>query len=72
MSITAPKGTKDILPADIENWHFIEKTAEETFTKANFKEIRTPIFEDTNLFERGVGDRREAHVGNVYSTACES
>ena len=40
MSIKAPKGTKDILPEEIENWHKIEKTAEDIFSKANFKEIR--------------------------------
>lgn len=67
MNIKAQKGTKDILPEEIENWHFIEKTAEETFKKANFKEIRTPIFEDTNLFERGVGDSTDIVNKEMYT-----
>ncbi len=67
MFIKAPKGTKDILPAEIPNWHFIEKTAQETFNKANFKEIRTPIFEDTNLFERGVGDTTDIVNKEMYT-----
>lgn len=67
MAIVAPKGTKDILPADIENWHMIEKTASEVFSKANFKEIRTPIFEDTNLFERGVGDTTDIVNKEMYT-----
>lgn len=67
MSIKAPKGTKDILPDEIENWHFIEKTAEKIFSKADFKEIRTPIFEDTNLFERGVGDTTDIVNKEMYT-----
>ena len=54
--IQAPKGTKDILPNDVELWHFMENVAAEVFGVANFKEIRTPIFEDTHLFARGVGN----------------
>ena len=67
MSIKAPKGTKDILPEEIENWHNIEKVAAEIFSKANFKEIRTPIFEDTNLFERGVGDTTDIVNKEMYT-----
>ncbi|MBQ9244939.1 histidine--tRNA ligase [bacterium] len=67
MSIKAPKGTKDILPEEIVNWHFIENTAEKIFSKANFKEIRTPIFEDTNLFERGVGDTTDIVNKEMYT-----
>ncbi|MCD7879863.1 MAG: histidine--tRNA ligase [Candidatus Gastranaerophilales bacterium] len=67
MSIQAPKGTKDILPDEIENWHNIEKTAEDVFSRANFKEIRTPIFEDTSLFERGVGDTTDIVNKEMYT-----
>lgn len=67
MSIKAPKGTKDILPLEIVNWQNIEKTAGEVFSKANFKEIRTPIFEDTNLFERGVGDTTDIVNKEMYT-----
>lgn len=67
MSIQAPKGTKDILPNEIVNWHKIENAAYEVFSKANFKEIRTPIFEDTALFERGVGETTDIVNKEMYS-----
>lgn len=67
MSIKAPKGTKDILPFEIVNWQNIEKIAQEVFSKANFKEIRTPIFEDTDLFERGVGDTTDIVNKEMYT-----
>ena len=67
MSIKAQKGTKDILPNEVANWQNIEKVAYETFSKANFKEIRTPIFEDTNLFERGVGDTTDIVNKEMYT-----
>jgi len=67
MAIKAPKGTKDILPDEIANWQYIEKTANEVFSKANVKEIRTPIFEDTCLFERGVGDTTDIVNKEMYT-----
>lgn len=67
MSIKAPKGTKDILPSEIVNWQFIEEAAKDVFSKANFKEIRTPIFEDTDLFERGVGDTTDIVNKEMYT-----
>lgn len=67
MSIKAQKGTKDILPGEIANWHKIEETAKDLFTKANFKEIRTPIFEATELFERGVGDTTDIVNKEMYT-----
>ena len=67
MSIKAPKGTKDILPDEVVNWQHIEKVANEVFSKANFKEIRTPIFEDTDLFERGVGDTTDIVNKEMYT-----
>ena len=67
MSIQAPKGTKDILPLEIVNWQNIENIAKEVFTRANFKEIRTPIFEDTDLFERGVGDTTDIVNKEMYT-----
>ena len=67
MSIKAQKGTKDILPSEIINWQNIEKIASDVFSKANFKEIRTPIFEDTALFERGVGDTTDIVNKEMYT-----
>ena len=54
--IKVQKGTKDILPSEMPIWHFMEEKANEIFTKYGAKEIRTPIFEATELFARGVGD----------------
>ena len=65
--IQAQKGTKDILPAEIENWHRMENAAEKVFSKANFKEIRTPIFEATELFARGVGDSTDIVNKEMYT-----
>ena len=52
--IRVQKGTKDILPAEIDLWHFMEEKALEVFSNAGYKEIRTPIFEATELFARFV------------------
>ncbi len=65
--IQAPKGTKDILPKDIETWHFMEKMAEEVCSSANFLEIRTPTFEATQLFSRGVGDSTDIVNKEMYT-----
>ena len=48
--IKVQKGTKDILPSEISLWHFMEEKALEVFSNAGYKEIRTPIFEATELF----------------------
>jgi histidyl-tRNA synthetase len=61
------KGTKDILPQDINMWHFIEGKAEEVFSKYGFKEIRTPIIEVTELFSRGVGDTTDIVNKEMYT-----
>ena len=65
--ITVQKGTKDILPADIDSWHFIEEAAEKVFSNAGYKEIRTPIFEATELFARGVGDTTDIVNKEMYT-----
>ena len=65
--IQAQKGTKDILPEEIEDWQKMEQTAKEVFTKAAFKEIRTPIFEATELFARGVGDSTDIVNKEMYT-----
>ena len=53
--IKVQKGTKDILPAEVLSWQNLEEKALEVFSLAGFSEIRTPIFEATELFARGVG-----------------
>ena len=61
------KGTKDILPQDIDMWHFLEKKANDVFSKYGFKEIRTPIIEVTELFARGVGDTTDIVNKEMYT-----
>ena len=65
--INVQKGTHDILPQEAEQWHFLEKNALEIFTKYGYKEIRTPIFEATELFARGVGDTPDIVNKEMYT-----
>ena len=62
-----PRGTKDILPPEMTVWHFMEEKAAEVFTKYGAKEIRTPIFEATELFARGVGDTTDIVNKEMYT-----
>src|SRR5215813_3075252 len=55
-TLKAVRGTRDLLPPETELWNFVEETARRVFARYNFHEIRTPIFEDTQLFARGVGE----------------
>ena len=65
--IKVQKGTKDILPNEMPIWHFMEAKAKEVFTKYGAKEIRTPIFEATELFARGVGDTTDIVNKEMYT-----
>lgn len=65
--IKAQKGTKDILPTEVEQWQNLEAKALEVFSRAGFKEIRTPIFEATELFARGVGDTTDIVNKEMYT-----
>lgn len=65
--IKAQKGTKDILPTEVGQWQNLEAKALDVFTKAGFSEIRTPIFEATELFARGVGDTTDIVNKEMYT-----
>jgi len=65
--IKAQRGTKDILPEEVATWQAVEDRARKIFTKANCKEIRTPIFEATELFKRGVGDSTDIVNKEMYT-----
>lgn len=65
--IQAQKGTKDILPNEVSDWQKMESIANEIFSNANFKELRTPIFESTELFARGVGDSTDIVNKEMYT-----
>lgn len=54
--IRKPKGTNDILPKDVSKWHFVEEEFRDICKRYNFKEIRTPMFESTELFKKGAGE----------------
>ncbi len=56
MDYTLPRGTKDILPDEITYWNYVENLARKIFKLYDFKEIRTPIFESSDLFNRVIGD----------------
>ena len=65
--IKVQKGTKDILPEEMPVWHLMEEKANEIFTKYGAKEIRTPIFEATELLARGVGDTTDIVNKEMYT-----
>ncbi|EST13423.1 histidine--tRNA ligase [Sporolactobacillus laevolacticus] len=67
MQIQIPRGTYDVLPVDAFAWQKIEKTAREVCALFNYKEMRTPIFESTNLFQRGVGDTTDIVQKEMYN-----
>ena len=65
--INVIKGTHDILPQEVEQWHFLEENALKIFSHYGYKEIRTPIFEHTELFARGVGDTTDIVNKEMYT-----
>ncbi|MCM3179823.1 histidine--tRNA ligase [Cytobacillus horneckiae] len=67
MSIRLPRGTQDILPGDVEKWQLIEKKARKICEKFQYHEIRTPIFEQTDLFLRSVGDTTDIVQKEMYT-----
>ena len=67
MEMQAPKGTKDMLPQDAYKWHYVENTFKNTAKNFCMKEIRTPIFEHTELFLRGVGDTTDIVQKEMYT-----
>lgn len=67
MSIKAPKGTRDILPDEIHKWHYVEDKFKQICNRFGFQEIRTPLFEHTELFERGVGDTTDIVQKEMYT-----
>ena len=66
-TIKAVRGTRDLLPPETELWNRIDATARRVFARYNFGEIRTPIFEDTQLFARGVGEETDIVSKEMYT-----
>ncbi len=67
MLTKAPKGTRDILPYESYKWQYIEKIIKDTCESFGYSEIRTPVFEHTELFERGVGDTTDVVQKEMYT-----
>jgi histidyl-tRNA synthetase len=65
--IKAVRGTRDLLPPDTALWNFVESVVRDVFRAYNFQEIRTPIFESTELFARGVGEETDIVSKEMYS-----
>lgn len=65
--IKAITGTKDILPSDIIKWRFLEELVRKQFSIFGYKEIRTPIFEETALFARGIGEATDIVSKEMYT-----
>ena len=67
MLTKGPRGTKDMLPSEAYKWHYVEGVVKEVAKRFGFEEIRTPIFEHTELFERGVGDTTDVVEKEMYT-----
>lgn len=65
--IKAVRGTRDLLPPDTALWNFVEAAVRDVFRAYNFQEIRTPIFESTELFARGVGEETDIVSKEMYT-----
>ncbi len=67
MNMKAPRGTVDLLPENTRKWQFAEKKIKDICDRYNFNEIRTPVFEHTELFQRGVGDSTDIVQKEMYT-----
>ena len=67
IKITAPKGTHDILPEDVHIWQYVESKIYEICKSYGYNEIRFPVFEQTDLFNRGVGDTTDVVQKEMYT-----
>jgi histidyl-tRNA synthetase len=65
--IKAIKGTKDLLPSDAPRWHYLENVVKNIFSTFNYKEIRTPVFEETSLFARSIGEETDIVGKEMYT-----
>lgn len=67
MLTNAPKGTKDMLPEQAYKWHYVEGKFADICRKYGFREIRTPMFEHTEVFARGIGDTTDVVQKEMYT-----
>ncbi len=69
MKYQAPRGTRDILPDESWKWQRVEEVFRETAARFGYREIRTPVFEETELFARGIGDSTDIVRKEMYTFA---
>ncbi|MBR5908455.1 MAG: histidine--tRNA ligase, partial [Schwartzia sp.] len=67
MLTQAPRGTKDILPDSVERWRYVEEKIRDLCERFGYREIRTPLFEHTELFQRGIGDTTDVVEKEMYT-----
>jgi histidyl-tRNA synthetase len=67
MKLQAIRGVKDIMPAEVEKWRWVENKANQVFSLYGFKEIRLPIFEKTKVFSRGIGETTDIVEKEMYT-----
>lgn len=67
MAFQIPRGTQDLLPGETEKWQYVEQVARDLCRRYGYEEIRTPIFEHTELFLRGVGDTTDIVQKEMYT-----
>src|SRR5499433_722563 len=65
--IKAVRGTRDLIPPDTALWNFVEAAVRDVFRAYNFHEIRTPVFESTELFARGVGEETDIVAKEMFT-----
>src|SRR5580658_628351 len=70
--IKAVRGTRDLLPPETALWNFVEAAVRDVFRAYNFQEIRTPIFESTELFARGVGEETDIVTKEMFTVPPSS
>lgn len=66
-----PKGTQDALPSGINKWHTVEQIARDCAEQFGFREIRTPVFEETGLYVRSVGDTSDVVTKEMYTVSSK-
>src|SRR5688572_8569516 len=70
MKYQAPRGTQDLLPDDAPRWRFVESTFRRACADFGYGEIRTPIFEQTDLFVRAVGEHTDIVSKEMYTVTA--
>ena len=72
MDIKRPRGTQDVLPKDINKWNYVETLFKKVCSDFGYGEIRTPDFEYTELFKRGVGDTTDIVQKEMFTFEAKS